>query len=485
MSAIPVHRTAIILRPDSSRVLIRPFLLDNPTRVRSLLTRLQALSDAEVREAIGLALTDFERRHVGMPRILRRHYEKARAYFPEGTDLSPERQQLLGAYLTSEYALESAALFNPSIVLAPEQEGVSAGEVRFVMSLRATGEGHISSIEFRSGVIKAAGAVEIDPVTPFVVEPERIESATYDAPLFSRKLAEIGFDNEFSRGILDALGDTFTFGELSAALEAAPPDPENRERQRTSEGLMLLAQANYETRFPSGHPICERIIFPSSPTERNGIEDARFVRFEEADGSVVYYATYTAYDGKVILPQLLETRDFLHFKISTLNGPAAQNKGMALFPRKIDGLYAMVSRQDNENLFLMYSDNLHFWFERQPLMGPEAPWELVQLGNCGSPIETEAGWLVLTHGVGPMRRYCIGAILLDLDDPSRIIGRLREPLLTPEENERAGYVPNVVYTCGALVHGGNLILPYAMSDYATGIATVEMRALLAALLEGG
>ncbi len=243
----------------------------------------------------------------------------------------------------------------------------------------------------------------------------------------------------------------------------------------------MLAHANYETRFAPRQPVSERIIYPSSPSERNGIEDARFVRFEDDAEGVTYYATYTAYDGKVILPQLLETRDFLHFKISTLNGPAAQNKGMALFPRKVGGLYAMISRQDNENLFLMYSDNLHFWFEPHPLMQPKNPWELVQLGNCGSPIETDAGWLVLTHGVGPMRKYCIGAILLDREDPSKIIGRLNEPLLTPSENERAGYVPNVVYTCGALAHAGTLILPYAMSDYATGIATLVLDDLLDAL----
>jgi predicted GH43/DUF377 family glycosyl hydrolase len=230
--------------------------------------------------------------------------------------------------------------------------------------------------------------------------------------------------------------------------------------------------------FHPDQTLSERTIFPVSPTQSNGIEDARFVRFENDDGTHVYYATVTAYDGHFILPQLVETRDFLHFRFITLNGPAAQNKGMAVFPRRINGFYAMISRQDNENIYLMYSDNIHFWYEPELLLKPTYPWELVQLGNCGSPIETDAGWLVLSHGVGPMRKYCIGAFLLDLDDPSKVIGRLREPLLKPNENEREGYVPNVVYTCGALLHGNEL---NAMSDYASGFATVPLKEVLDAM----
>jgi predicted GH43/DUF377 family glycosyl hydrolase len=245
--------------------------------------------------------------------------------------------------------------------------------------------------------------------------------------------------------------------------------------------MFLLAESNYEVQFAPTSRVSERVIFPTSPTQTNGIEDARFVRFEKEDGSKVYYATYTAYDGKLILPQLLETPDFLYFKFSTLNGPAVQNKGMALFPRTVNGLYAMLSRQDNENIYLMYSDNIDFWYSPELIMKPTYPWEFVQLGNCGSPMETEAGWLVLSHGVGPMRKYCIGAFLLDRDDPSKIVGRLREPLLTPTAEEREGYVPNVVYSCGGLIHGGNLVLPYAMADHSTTFATIAVDEILSAM----
>jgi predicted GH43/DUF377 family glycosyl hydrolase len=251
----------------------------------------------------------------------------------------------------------------------------------------------------------------------------------------------------------------------------------------TASGIRALAEANYEVSYPTEHDLSERVIFPCSPAEANGIEDARFVQFFDDDGTSRYFATYTAYDGRVILPQFLETTDFLHFKINTLNGSGVANKGMALFPRKLDSQYAMISRQDNENLYLMLSDNIHFWHDKQLLVAPAHSWEFVQLGNCGSPIETEAGWLVLTHGVGAMRRYCIGAMLLDRDDPFRVIGRLDEPLISPTENEREGYVPNVVYSCGGQIHGDHLILPYAMSDYASRFAIVSLERLLELLTD--
>jgi predicted GH43/DUF377 family glycosyl hydrolase len=243
----------------------------------------------------------------------------------------------------------------------------------------------------------------------------------------------------------------------------------------------MLARSNYQVQFLPEQPLSERILFPATPSQRNGIEDARFVRFQNDDGTYIYYATFTAYDGTVVMPELVETSDFLNFRFITLNGPAAQNKGMAMFPRKINGLYTMLSRQDNENIYIMFSDNVHFWDECTALLKPTFPWELVQLGNCGSPIETDRGWLVLSHGVGPMRKYCIGAFLLDRDDPSKVIGRLREPLLKPNKSEREGYVPNVVYTCGALLHEGELIIPYGMADHATGFASVQLDELLAAM----
>jgi predicted GH43/DUF377 family glycosyl hydrolase len=258
--------------------------------------------------------------------------------------------------------------------------------------------------------------------------------------------------------------------------------PRHHENEPAAQGMLTLAKANYEIGYPPEHHISERVVFPASPTEANGIEDARFVRFHEDDGSVRYYATYTAFDGKVILPQILETDDFLHFKISTLNGPEVRNKGFALFPRRVKGLYAMLSRQDNENIYLMYSDLLHFWYTKELIAKPTYGWEFVQLGNCGSPLETESGWLVLTHGVGPMRKYALGAFLLDLDDPSRVIGRLDVPLLEPDANEREGYVPNVVYSCGAVIHDRELIIPYAMSDYASTFATVSLDEVLGAMV---
>ena len=280
------------------------------------------------------------------------------------------------------------------------------------------------------------------------------------------------------------LAESFTLGELRASLQTQQflsPDGMTQEDQDLSQGIWMLARSNYEVQFEPGQQLSERIIFPATPSQRNGIEDARFVCFHDDDGTQTYYATFTAYDGRVVVPELVETSDFVLFRFRTLNGPAAENKGMALFPRKIGGLYAMLSRQDNENIYLMFSDNVHFWNEHRIILKPVFPWELVQMGNCGSPIETEAGWLVLSHGVGPMRQYCIGAFLLDLDDPSKVIGRLREPLLKPNESEREGYVPNVVYTCGALLHNGDLIIPYGLADHATGFATVPLAEVLAAM----
>jgi predicted GH43/DUF377 family glycosyl hydrolase len=283
---------------------------------------------------------------------------------------------------------------------------------------------------------------------------------------------------------MNKLGDSFSLDELRARLQSEQfrlPDGMAQEDQDEAQGIWMLARSNYEVQFQREQHISERILFPATPSQRNGIEDARFVCFRNDDGTQTYYATFTAYDGRIVLPELVETSDFLHFRFITLNGPAAENKGMALFPRKIRGLYAMLSRQDNENIYLMFSDNVHFWNEHRVVLMPAFPWELVQLGNCGSPIETDAGWLVLSHGVGPLRQYCIGAFLLDRDDPSKVIGRLREPLLKPNENERQGYVPNVVYTCGALVHNGELIIPYGLADHATGFATVPLAEVLAAM----
>lgn len=477
-------RHDLTLHPESSRVIIRPFIPSDVPRITKIIGRALALSDAEVTDELASVLAEFDDRHFEIENVLLHHFRKVREHIFTERPLSHELQLLIGAMFSGEYALESAALFNPSIVPHPDQSNLPEGSLRFIMSLRATGEGHISSIEFRSGEIAAGGCIKLDPVSRFVTAPELLPNPRYRKALFVTKLREMLEESDYCAAVMDPLQENFTLHELQEAITRVFEDshPNTAELTRTMERIQWLAESNYELRFPSKLTISERIIFPVSSNESNGIEDARFVRFVEDDGAVMYYATYTAYNGHTILPQLIETQDFLDFRILTLNGRAVQNKGMALFPRKVRGEYLMLSRQDDENLFLMRSHNPHHWENPQLLMRPAAMWESVKIGNCGSPIETDAGWLVITHGVGPMRKYCIGAALLDLDDPSRVIGRLREPLVVPNENEREGYVPNVVYSCGSLIHAGRLILPYAMSDTASAVVSVSLDVLIKRLL---
>ncbi|MEI6075687.1 MAG: glycoside hydrolase family 130 protein [Verrucomicrobiota bacterium] len=482
-TSLHARRTGPTLYPDRSRVLLRPFRPATDDIARRVVERIMTLTEAQVAALLEKVLGEFSDRHANVGGIFARRFEQVKLYLEPGTLLSTERQLLIGGYFTHEYSPESAALFNPSIVPHPDQGGQPKDALRFILSLRATGEGHISSISFREGRVSAQQRITLVPPVPFAIEPERVPNAAYVKGLFANKLQEAGVQNDFCRRVLDMLHEDFTLKELHAVIFASglTEVTSDATAARAARGILLLAESNYEVDFASGSQISQRVIFPSAPSQSNGIEDARFVRFLKEDGSATYYATYTAYDGKIILPQLLETADFIHFKFSTLNGPAISNKGMALFPRKINGQFVMLSRQDDENILLMYSDNLHFWQLPKVLLAPLQPWEFIKLGNCGSPIETEAGWLVLSHGVGAMRKYCLGAFLLDLSDPSRVIGRLREPLLCPNESERDGYVPNVVYTCGALLHGRELIIPYAMSDSATSFAIVSLDNLLAAM----
>ncbi len=478
-----VKRTGIVLKPTNSRVMIRPFDVANDARVERILARIASLSEHEVEGQLEVVMREFRDRHQRTREFFLHRFEQVRRHLLTDQPVSEARRLLIGSYFTSEYALESAALFNPSMVWHPDQSSLPAGCRRFVLSLRATGEGHISSITFRSGVIDADGHIRIDEPTRYVEAPELVPNALYEKPLFHRKLTELGINGPLTDQTMAALNDEFTLGDLDRTLNNVLKNHRTRrqEFEPIAQTMLLLARANYEIRFDPSLNISERIIFPSSPTETNGIEDARFVQFTHPDGRVSYYATYTAYDGRVTLPQILETEDFVHFKVGTLNGPEVRNKGFALFPRMVNGLYAMLSRQDNENIYLMYSDQPHFWYSKRLIARPTYPWEYIQLGNCGSPIETEAGWLVLTHGVGPMRRYAMGAFLLDLEDPARLIGRLAMPLLEPDANEREGYVPNVVYSCGGLVHGRDLVIPYAMSDYASTFATVPLDDVLNAM----
>jgi predicted GH43/DUF377 family glycosyl hydrolase len=482
-----VTRVDLSLRPDPGRVLFRSFTPDTEERCTKILGRICALSDAQVNAELERVLSEFSARHLDLRDVLVKRFEAVKRFGLMDVSYSENRKQLIGAYFTQEYSLESSALFNPSMVWHPDQSGLPSGHKRFILSLRSLGEGATSCLTFRSGSVDGDGGIRIDPAEPFMDTPEIRPSRRYDADLFAKKLFELGQLDEFARGIIDALGAGFSIDELKQRLRLVLLDERGKREDHgaVAAAMIALAQANYEVEFDSELPLSARVILPATAAERKGIEDARFVSFVDENGDRTYYATYTAFDGEVFFPQLFETEDFLHFKSNTLNGPEVRNKGMALFPRKINGLYAMLSRQDNENIYLMYSEMLHFWFTKQLLMRPTYTWEYVQLGNCGSPIETEAGWLVLTHGVGPVRRYTIGAILLDLDDPGTIIGRLREPLLSPDEREREGYVPNVVYSCGAAVHNGLLIIPYAMSDYASSFVTVELDGLLAALLASG
>lgn len=485
MNAIRLRRHEVTFQPESARVIIRPFIPGKAQIVTNILKRALALSEVEAEAELKTIMSEFVSRHFDIESVLLAHYEKVRQHLHQQQTLSRVRQLLIGALFSGEYALESAALFNPSIVPHPDQSGVPTGGLRFVMSLRATGEGHISSIEFRTGIIAPDGSIDVDPISRFVTVPDVVPNPTYKKKRFITKLQEMGFDGAPATAVMEPLAEAFTLHELdeSVGRVRAASKPVTRNLRRTLEGIRWLADSNYELNFSSKIAMSERIIFPVSPNESNGIEDARFVRFTDDDGSVMYCATYTAYNGRAILPQFIETLDFLHFRVLTLNGSAVQNKGMALFPRRINGRYVMLSRQDDENLFIMFSDSSHHWSDPQIILSPAETWESVKIGNCGSPIETEAGWLVITHGVGPMRKYCIGAALLDLNDPTKVIGRLRKPLLSPEGNEREGYVPNVVYSCGAMLHGRELILPYAMSDTASAIVSLSVDELLAALRE--
>ena len=465
---------------DSSRVITRLHLPDGEHRIPKIIQRVVDLPDTTAEDLLAQIMLDFSERHRDIKRVFGLHLNKVKDYVPRNAVLSDTKRALIGAYFTMEYSIESAALFNPSIVPHPDQRHLDKGSLRFIMSLRATGEGHVSSVVFRSGLLDQDNTILFDPISDYVETPNLQLDPVYDRHLFQLKLNEMTAGNEVTAHLLNQLSENFTYNELKEKVGALTSQPVFSEahQNETFEIMYWLANSNYEMSFRPDHRISERIIFPVSENESKGIEDARFVQFFDDDGEVTYYATYTAYNGFKILPQLLETKDFIKFNILTLNGRAIQNKGMALFPRKIDGSYIMLSRQDGENNRIMFSDNIHFWQESEIIQEPTRPWEFIQIGNCGSPLETDKGWIVLTHGVGPMRQYCIGAMLLDLENPAKIIARLEEPLLTPYEEERDGYVPNVVYTCGAIIHNNEMVIPYAMADTMSGIATVGVSELI-------
>jgi predicted GH43/DUF377 family glycosyl hydrolase len=421
-----IHRQPLSLRPEPGRVVVRPFRPsieprdmkpNEKTRANLIVDRVLGLDSDTAKSQLVEVLENFEGRHRDLlKRFEVRAAEMEGAFWPHENFTAMQRQ-LVGAYFMHEYSFEAAALFNPSIVPHPDQSGTAEGSKRFIISLRAVGEGHISSLTFRSGAVDQDGLVTIDP---------------------TMRLASV-------------------------------PRIESRHESPDGDHLVLVFNANED--------ISERLIFPITDSQSNGIEDARFVLFED-QGVRTYYATYTAYNGKGIRSELIETTDFLTFKLTPLRGSAAVNKGMALFPRKINGRYAMIARQDSENLFFLTSDDLYTWDGGTAVLRPEFPWEFVQIGNCGSPIELDEGWLLFTHGVGPVRKYSIGAALLDKHDPTKILGRTKQPLVRPEPSEREGYVPNVVYTCGAMRHNGKIVMPYAVSDTFSSFATIEIAELL-------
>lgn len=424
-----LNRQALHLRPDPARVIVRPFKPAveprdlNPTdkmRANHIVDRVLALDPEAVAIQLADVLDNFQGRHRNLLATFEARADEMEDALAAHGVFSKTQRQLVGAYFLSEYSFEASALFNPSIVPHPDQSDAPKGGLRFILSLRAIGEGHVSSLTFRTGTITADGGVTVDPTARLAAVPR-------------------------------------------ISHRVAGPDGDH-----------------VELTFKHEEDLSERVIFPVTDSQSNGIEDARFVEFRDGDRKC-YYATYTAYSGRAIRSELIETSDFISFRLTPLRGAAARNKGMALFPRKIGGKYAMIARQDNENLYLIYSDDLTTWEGGQAILKPQFPWEFVQIGNCGSPIELDEGWLLLTHGVGPVRKYAIGAALLDKHDPSKVLARSSEPLLRPEPSEREGYVPNVVYTCGGMRHNDQIILPYAVSDTFSNFATIKIPALIDAM----
>ena len=482
-------RTPARLKPDASRILGRLFVPGQETLIRggsramAVIDRVLDLTEDEVDRTLARTLARFSGRYRDLGETLERNFGLVAHRLGSDIRVGRARRQLIGAYFTQEYALEAAALFNPSIVAHPDQAGCAPGEVRFVMSLRAVGEGHLSSIEFRSGTIGGDCEIRFDPPGRFL-DTGWPRPVRYDRDLFRDKLAELGHQDENARFLWSMLPSRFTSVELDAALtELARQHLTREDSAPLADKVRWMAASNYAVEFDARHALSERVLWPTGPAEGHGMEDARFVRFTDGTDTT-YFATYTAFDGSQVEPHLLETTDFLTFTVSPLSGPSARNKGMALFPRRIAGRYAALSRWDRESNAIGYSDDGHRWGKGGTVQAPTRPWELIQLGNCGSPIETPAGWLVFTHGVGPMREYAIGAVLLDLDEPERLVAALPEPLLVPDESERDGYVPNVVYSCGAMMHGETVVLPYGCSDSSVRVAIVDLGALLDRLRPG-
>jgi len=485
---LTVERKPVKVLPDTKRVIAR-FFFNGEERAIELVKKILALDKDQTFALISPLLQDFSKRHRNITRKLLRNSDRVKKYIiASGFDyetLDENCRLLIGSYFTHEYSIESAAFFNPSIVPDPDQSNLEEGQLRVIISFRAVGEGHVSSVVFRRALIDRACNITVIPAGNYIDEAEKIHNLVYHKRLFLKKAAEADIDERFTEMVAKELGDRFDYDQLKKIVYEARETIEDPETHRQLNLILALSDSYRRITFSKDTDISDRVIFPISDFESKGIEDARFVKFTDENGKQSYYATYTAYDGVHIMPKLLRTNDFYEFKTSPLNGAGAKNKNLALFPRKINGKFAMLSRIDGWNNYLMYSDNINEWEDPIKIQSPEFPWEFVQIGNCGSPIETEAGWLIITHSVGSMRRYSIGASLLDINDPSIEIGRLRDPLIVPNPDEREGYVPNVVYSCGSIIHGEDLIIPYGLSDHSSGFATVKLKTLLERLTTGG
>ncbi|MFY0655029.1 MAG: glycoside hydrolase family 130 protein [Cyclobacteriaceae bacterium] len=482
---IKVERKSNRFYPDATRTILRTLHLSSE-RCARIIDQVLDMSEPEVDSYLNIVLHKFAIRHRNVTKTLQKHFEYVKQMLNvQGIKTgrySHHQKLLIGAYFTMEYSMESAAFFNPSIVAAPDQFGLIEGQTRVIVSFRSIGEGHISSIVFRTGIIDSDSNFEFQPSGDRIEEASIVQHHNYNRNQFARKLREMKVSKEVSSKVLSDLGDEFVYHDLKQIVNQVEANNTlSMEQKYELQEVMWLADSHYDIHFSLDTDISERVIFPISESERNGIEDARFVKFNE-NGKSVYYATYTAYDGHVIMPKLLETHDFYNFKVRPIHGEAAENKNLALFPRKIDGKYAMLSRIDGVNNYLSYSENLTIWENPVMIQQPKYPWEFVQIGNCGSPIETKKGWLVITHGVGPLRTYCLGASLFDLNDPSKELGRLEEPLLVPRADEMEGYVPNVVYSCGSIECHDTIVIPYGMSDYGSGIITVPKEQLLSKIM---
>ncbi|NQT77411.1 MAG: glycosidase [Bacteroidetes bacterium] len=484
---VTVNRNDVIFSPDPKRIIARFFYLSDE-RGMDVIRRVMTMPEDEIAIVVNQVLRNFSKRHRNISQVFEKHFKKVGHLFDKlkiDTDsFSLYRKLLIGSYFTHEFSIESAALFNPSIVEHPDQTELDQGEKRVILSFRATGEGHISSLVFRGGILDQNNNMTFKPAGHLLDQAYSSLKYVYNKDFFIKRLKEtLEFNHKLSpESLLDKLNFEFTYGELKYYIDELKRKSKYTKTQKLIlDQILWLALSHYEIEFSLDTALSERVIFPVSYSEKNGIEDARFVRFTDDNGEVTYYATYTAYDGMVILPKLIETQSFYKFKSSAIHGEISSNKGMALFPRKINGKYAMLCRIDGVNNYIAFSDNINIWRTATLLQEPKYPWEFIQIGNSGSPIETKEGWLVITHAVGAMREYVIGASLFDLDNPEKEIGRLKTPLMIPNEKEREGYVPNVIYSCGSIVHHNNLIIPYAMSDYASSFAFINMDELLHAL----